>query len=201
MSRARRIILPNVPYHVYNRRTDKQCLFFTPAAYEDLLDVVRRAKERYEVRLHAFCFLHTHVHFALSAEEPKELKQFVKWTCETHAVRFRRQTGTRGNGHVYQDRYKSKPVDDAVHYAVLVRYIERNPVEAQLVCRAEDWEWSSLAERISERPTLLDAGPWALPENWLELVNSETTAMHEVPSLLGQTSTFKRVSKAFPEFS
>lgn len=201
MPRPRRRLQSNLVYHIYNRRTDKQCLFPEENAYEDLLGVVRRANERYAARLHAYCFLHTHVHFALSAEDPDDLVSYVRWVSSTHAIRFRMQTDTRGYGHVYQDRYKSKAADDVVHYATLVRYIERNPLEACVVAQAEDWRWSSLRERMSGQYSLIQPGPWSLPDNWLEMVNDDDVDMSQVPSLLGRVSESWRTATAFPEFT
>ena len=200
MARPLRSLQSNVVYHVYNRRTDKQCLFPTAEGYADLLSVLRRASQRYQTRLHAYCLLHTHIHLALSAEKPKELVECVRWIATTHAVRFRLKTETRGHGHVYGDRYKSKAAPDAVHYATLIRYIERNPVEAGVVARAEDWQWSSLRERLSGNRQLIEAGPWTLPSDWVDIVNAADVKMYELAELLGQVSTFVRAPRAFREF-
>ena len=45
-------------------------------------------------------------------------------------------------GHPWQEPFHSYPVDEH-HLLAAVRYVERNPVDAGLVKRAEDWEWSS----------------------------------------------------------
>ena len=197
MGRVSRTLHSNVVHHIYNRRTDRQCLFSDADAYDDFLDVVRRANQRYEARLHAYCLLHSHFHFAVSAETPETIARYVRWISGTHAIRFRLQTGTRGNGHVYQDRYKSKPVDGAVHYTTLIRYIERNPLEAGIVARAEDWKWSSLQERLSGRADLIQPGPYTLPEGWCDVVNTVSIDISQLPSLLGQLSRFQRPQHTF----
>ncbi len=54
------------------------------------------------------------------------------------------------------------------------RYIERNPVDAHLVRRAELWEWSSAAHLIrSETRLRLDEAPIRRPREWLDIVNQE----------------------------
>ncbi len=58
----------------------------------------------------------------------------------------------------------------------VLRYIERNPLRANLVGRAEEWPWSSLRLRL--QPDLvpcLDPGPVPLGVGWLEYVNSPQT--------------------------
>jgi putative transposase len=56
----------------------------------------------------------------------------------------------------------------------VLRYIERNPVRAGLVARAEAWRWSSAAVRVPGAPAL-DTGPVPRLANWLELVDEPQT--------------------------
>jgi putative transposase len=60
----------------------------------------------------------------------------------------------------------------------VLRYVERNPVRAGLVSRAEHWRWSSAgrggAAGQSKRPALHD-WPIARPRKWLEWVNQALT--------------------------
>ena len=56
------------------------------------------------------------------------------------------------------------------HFLTVLRYIERNPVRASLVERAQDWPWSSAAPATGTSPAL-DPGPVPRPANWLEHVN------------------------------
>jgi putative transposase len=50
---------------------------------------------------------------------------------------------------VYQGRFKSFPVETSESLLTLCRYVERNPVRAGLVERAEQWRWSSAGKRGS----------------------------------------------------
>ena len=80
----------------------------------------------------------------------------------------------RNTGHVYQGRYKSFPVESDEHFWVVARYIERNALRANLVLRAEEWQWSSLWRRSLGTPeecSLLSGWPIDRPANWLERVN------------------------------
>ena len=59
-------------------------------------------------------------------------------------------------GHVWQGRFNAFPIQDDDHLLVVLRYLERNPLHAGLVGRAEAWEWSSLHGH-AQGP--LDPGP------------------------------------------
>jgi putative transposase len=78
------------------------------------------------------------------------------------------------SGHVGQGRFRAFPIQKDEHLLTVLRYIERNPVRAELVERAQDWPWSSAAAASAAGPAL-DPAPVALPRNWLEYVNQTQT--------------------------
>jgi len=62
-------------------------------------------------------------------------------------------------------------VDHDRYLLSLVRYIHLNPVRAGLVDTAQQWCWSSLAERLGDDRGLLDPGPVPLPDDWAKTVD------------------------------
>ena len=53
-------------------------------------------------------------------------------------------------GHLFQDRYKSEPVEDDAYFLTVLRYIHQNPLKAGLTDNIASYEWSSYAEYISK---------------------------------------------------
>ena len=78
-----------------------------------------------------------------------------------------------GYGHLYQERYKSFPVETDEYFYQVVRYVERNALRANVVARAECWLWSSLRREERDDPAFAILSPCPLPRpaNWLEIVN------------------------------
>ena len=95
----------------------------------------------------------------------------MHWLLTTHVRRYLRHYGS--SGHVWQGRFKAFPIQDDDHLRVVLRYIERNPLRADLVERAESWPWSSLS-RADQTPAL-DPGPAPRGEGWAEGVNAPMT--------------------------
>ena len=91
------------------------------------------------------------------------------------ACDLRSTTQTRGDGHVFQDRFWNFAIADELHFLRVVRYVEGNALRARLVSRAEDWKWGSLWERLHGRRAVLDEAPVALPLDWRSLVNQGCT--------------------------
>jgi putative transposase len=94
-----------------------------------------------------------------------------------HVRRWQISQGLEGQGAVYQGRFKDVAVSNDRHFLTVCRYVERNPVRASLVDRAEDWRWSSLSARNAGRPlaSLISDWPVARPSNWTTLVNTPQT--------------------------
>jgi putative transposase len=102
----------------------------------------------------------------------------MHWFTATHALRWRIANNTVGEGAVYQGRYKAIPVHTEEYFLTVARYVERNPLRARLVAKAEDWRWSSLYHRDMVRDNFpLATWPVAQPTGWLDCVNQpQTTA-------------------------
>ena len=67
-------------------------------------------------------------------------------------------------GHLFQDRFKSEPVEDEAYLFTVLRYIHQNPVKAKLCENVEDYKFSSYNEytyrsRIVDTDFILDIMP------------------------------------------
>jgi len=112
-----------------------------------------------------------HFHLIVWPNTDDELARFMAWLTATHSKRWHAWRGTNGTGHVCQKRYKAFPVSNDTHFLRACRYVERNALRADLVARAEDWNWSSLAQRAGRRSAVsLTEWPVTRPSDWLELV-------------------------------
>jgi putative transposase len=124
------------------------------------------------MRVLAYCLMHNHFHLALWPIGDGDLSRWMHWLLTTHVRRYQKHYHT--SGHIWQGRFKAFPVQEDDHLRVLLRYIERNPLRAGLVERAEDWPWSSLYGKPSAAPALiqLDPGPAPRGAEWVEAVNA-----------------------------
>jgi putative transposase len=163
-------------YHVGNRAVDRRQIFHKDADYEYFLTVLDEARCRYPVRCAAYTPMPNHFHLVLQPATDVALSAYMRHVQSRYACDLRASTQTRGGGHVYQDRYWNFAIRDEKHFLCVMRYVEGNPLRARLVGKAEDWQWSSLWERVNGGRSLLDAAPVALPTRWPELVNAGCSA-------------------------
>jgi len=171
MSRTARASVGGICYHVINRGNARATVFFESADYRAFLNLMRVACERIRMRLLAYCLMPNHFHLVLYPHEDGDLSRWLHWLLTAHVKRHHRIKKTTGR--IWQGRFKAFPVEQDKHLLTVMRYVERNPVRANLVSSAADWDWSSLSFRnASVADSLLSVSPVTRPQNWQEIVDT-----------------------------
>ena len=186
-------------YHVLNRANGRLRLFKKDDDYLAFLRVLLQARERVPIRILDWCLMPNHFHLVLWPKSDGELTRFMRWLTLTHAQRWKHAHAAVGQGHLYQGRFKSFPVqaegaattrggrrskdDPDRHLLAVCRYVERNAVRAGLARRAAAWRWGSAWARANP-DAAREAGlggllhePWPVdrPANWERLLDEPQT--------------------------
>jgi REP element-mobilizing transposase RayT len=157
MARRPRIIAPGLLYHVIARGNQRRPTFLTPLDYDAYLVRLAAYRERYGVRLFAYCLMPNHVHLLLQTGEPP-LPKFMQGLQQSYTQRFNRVH--EKVGHVFQGRYRAIVCDRDEYLVTLVRYIHLNPVRAGLVERPEAYPHSGHRAYLGRAGQgLVDPGP------------------------------------------
>ena len=176
MPRTARASVGGVCYHVLNRGNGQTQVYHTDADYQGFVNLIAAGSERLPMRVVAACLMPNHFHLVLWPFCDGDLSRWMQWLMTSHVRRYHRRYG--GSGHVWQGRFKAFPIQQDRHLLTVIRYVERNPVRARLVERAEDWPWSSLQWGASPaRPPFLTTWPIERPRNWQWRVNQPETEM------------------------
>ncbi len=178
MARGKRICPGGMVFHCLNRAVAGRPLFEKNADYEAFEKVLGETHERTPLRILDYTVMPNHWHFVVWPQTDDEVTEFFQWLTGTHTMRWHAHRHTGGTGHLYQGRFKSFPTQDDEHLLTVLRYVERNPVRANLVRRAEDWFWGSAWLRkhgTAKARKILSAWPRRRPRGWLDHVNKPQT--------------------------
>lgn len=185
MPRVERGLADRLIYHVLNRGNGRQEIFHKDRDYEAFINLMRQAKERYSVKIFAYCLMPNHFHMVLMPDKGEELSKWMQWLMTSHVRRYHRHYGS--SGHIWQGRFKSFIIQRDEHLLMVLRYVEGNPVRAGLVESAKGWLWSSHNVRVvregrslSSKETvslghLIDDLPIEIPEAWDKYVDELLT--------------------------
>jgi putative transposase len=158
-----------------NRGALRSPLFADEAGCRLFLRALRDALDRHPVDLLAWCVMPNHWHLLLRPQTAEALPRFVRWLTLAHSQRWQAVHDRRGQGTLYQGRYRSAAVENDDHLLTVLRYIERNPVRAGLIASAAAWPWSSARERLDGSGGWLAPLPVPLPAGWLACLDAPQT--------------------------
>jgi putative transposase len=146
-------------YHILSKGNRAEYIFDSDEDKEYFLDVIKRAADRYQLEVYAYCIMGNHYHLLMGA--PLGVLSKAMHTIQSaYGSHMRRER--KLIGHVFAGRYKSLCVEKESYLHELSRYIHLNPVRAAVVSSPEEYRWSSYGSYINKEKTL----DW-LKTDWL----------------------------------
>jgi putative transposase len=166
MPRLKRIVVPGLPHHITQRGNSRANVFFDDEDREVFLRILGEVSECHGLTNFSYSLMTNHIHLISAPKLESSLARSMRDLLGPYAAYLNRKYGF--NGRLWQGRFHSTPLDDA-HFWEAIRYVERNPVRAGLVQRAEQYQWSSAAAHCGLRQDYLlaplpDAA--AFIDNW-----------------------------------
>lgn len=188
MARLARVVLPDFPHHVTHRGNRRENIFYHETDRDVYLSWMREYCVKAQLDVWAYCLMTNHVHLLVVPRREDSMARGIGLAHRRFAV----WQNLRKNwqGHLWSDRYFSTPLDEK-HLWSCVRYIERNPLRAGMVERAEDYAWSSARSHVtgSEDGLLSPSRPFpGLVGDWSQWLGSEQQ-MEEVEEIRRCTQT------------
>ena len=141
-------------YHVFARGPGKQIIFEDEDDRHLLHALLNKNFRLNSIDVHAWCFMDNHIHLLLRGEI-ESISKSLKSVLESYAMSFNKKYGR--SGHLFQEAFKSEPINNDSHYLATLRYIHQNPLKAGL-SRTCSFPWSSFDEYLgsSTLPSLCD---------------------------------------------
>ena len=178
MPRSARLAPGGVVFHVLNRGVGRREIFSKDRDFAAFERTMEAALSAVPVRLLAYCLMPNHFHLLLWPRADGDLGRFMQRLTTAHVRRWQAHYHEVGLGHLYQGRFKSFPVQDDGHFLTVARYVERNPLRARRVRKAQNWQWSSLWRRehgSAQERGMLGEWPVPRPADWPAFVNQPQT--------------------------
>ena len=157
MARKQREISATGVYHVILRGVNKQRIFEWVEDYQAMIDILTKVMDKDTMGntaeeptydLYAYCLMDNHVHMLMKPNQV-QIGDIVRRITGSYAQYFNHRY--KRVGHLFQERFKSTPVNDRDYFLELMRYIHNNPVKAG-ICRTPDlYPYSSFCELTGKK--------------------------------------------------
>lgn len=177
MARRARVTFPGIPHHVRQRGNRRLNVFRDDEDRLLFIDLLAAYKKAFGFSIWAYTLMTNHVHLITVPEGKESFSAAMRDLFSDYALAFNKRYDYVG--HLWEQRFRSSALGPD-HLWNAVRYVERNPVRAGMVVRAEDYRWSSAAYHCGLRAT----DPLVSPDSpligaiddwsaWLRIPNTE----------------------------
>ena len=141
MPRKPRFYLPEVPVHIVHRGHNRDPVFSDGADFSAYLGWLTEASIEHGCAIHAYVLMNNHVHFLVTPSDQTSIGRMIQQVNRHFGPYMRYEYGSTGS--LWEGRYKASLVQDEVYLLTCMRYIELNPVRANMVKSPAHYRWSS----------------------------------------------------------
>jgi len=140
MPRLARTVYAEVPHHITHRGNRREDVFFDEEDYQTYLEWLHYYSKQHQLEILAYCLMTNHVHLVAVPGTEISLQQVLKPLHMRYARRINRRNRWEGALLARSLLFIS---NDQGYMWSAIRYVERNPVRARMVRKAERYPWSS----------------------------------------------------------
>ncbi len=144
-------------YHIIMRGLNRQRIFYDDEDNQRFLYTLNKYKKISGYCIFAYCLMDNHLHLILK-EEVEPLQRIMRRLCGSYVYWYNAKYVRSGN--LFQDRFRSEPIEDDAYFLTVLRYIHQNPLKAGLVNDISHYRWSSYHEYL--KPTQFIDADFAL---------------------------------------
>jgi putative transposase len=149
MPRKPRFTLPGIPQHVIQRGNNREPCFLAEPDYRRYLDDAQVSAEKYACRIHAYVLMTNHVHLLITPMREQGIADMMQALGRRYVYYINKSY--RRTGTLWEGRYKASLIDSEAYLLTCMRYIELNPLRAQMVSHPGEYRWSSYAANAQGR--------------------------------------------------
>ena len=141
MPRRARLALAGIPWHIIQRGNNRSPCFYADEDYRRYLDALQELAKKYGCSVHTYVLMTNHVHLLLTPQKPDSAALLMKHLGQRYVQYINRCY--RRSGTLWEGRFRSCLVQSEDYVLGCYRYIELNPVRADMVHHPRQYRWSS----------------------------------------------------------
>ncbi len=158
MPRKPRFFLPDILAHIVQRGHSREPAFFEDNDYHAYLGWLAEAATRYECAVHAYVLMTNYIHILATPKDKHGISLMIQYIGRRYVPYINASYGTSGT--IWEGRYKASLIHDEQYLLTCMRYIELNPIRADMTKSPGHYRWSSYRSNAQgKEDKLLTAHP------------------------------------------
>ena len=139
-------------YHIIFRGNDRQDIFYEDEDKNIFLERLKLVKSKFEFEIYSYCLMSNHIHIVIKVND-----DILSKSMHSLGIRYSMYFNKKYNrtGHLFEERFFSKRVEDLNYLLEVCKYVHRNPEKANIQ-RTELYKWSSYREYNEEDSDIVD---------------------------------------------
>ena len=146
MPRIARAVVAGFPHHIVQRGNNRAAVFFNQEDRAVYLFLLKKYSEKWNTPVSCYCLMNNHVHLIANPSSEESLQKTMQGITLCYTQHINRKYGRTGR--LWESRYHSSVVERGAHLWAVARYIEQNPVRAEIVGNCEDYPHSSAPDHF-----------------------------------------------------
>jgi len=147
MPRKARVVVPYYPHHIVQRGHNRNAVFVADDDYQFYLGNLKEWKTNLGIKIYAWCLMTNHIHLLVEpGEDAASLSELMKRLAGRQTAYVNKQE--KRSGTLWEGRFKASPIQRDNYLLACCRYVEMNPVRANMVAGPRYYKWSSYRERV-----------------------------------------------------
>ncbi|WP_084884264.1 transposase [Vibrio sp. qd031] len=142
-----------VAQHVVQRRNNKEPCFFDREDRIGFLSRLQKYSQLYHAQIHSWVLMSNHFHLLCTPLKENGISDMMRSLSQSYVPFFNHKY--QRTGKFWQGRYFSAPVESERYFLEVSRYIEMNPVRAEIVDSPDKYVWSSYRGNALGKPSTL----------------------------------------------
>ncbi len=132
-------------YHIIIRGINRQTIFEDEEDNIKFIQTLQKYREICEYNLYAYCLMGNHLHILIK-EGKEPLETIIRRICGSYVLWYNKKYGRIG--YLFQDRFKSEPIEDETYFLTVLRYIFQNPLKAGIETKVQNYLWTNYKDYL-----------------------------------------------------
>ena len=132
-------------YHIINRGVAKVNIYLCDDDFMKFLEIMQEASCEYYFKIYSYCLMDNHYHLLVKITD-QNLSMIMQKINSRYSIYFNNKY--KRVGPLWHGRFKSWFIYDEIYLKTLVKYIEFNPIKANISQNIGEYKWAMSSNNV-----------------------------------------------------